>query len=222
MARGAPLCYSLRGMKMFNSKAAAAAYALAGVLAAALVAACSSNTSGDLSATHTGDLSHPFAERAAPGADMTAACGTGLPTAAGAQDLARRPYLQLVGDRTATVVWVSAGGDAGDVELSRPDGTVLDTVQAAPAGVAPNGTELRATFNSLQPGTLYCYTVRGDSEPLVTRTGFRTAPAAGSDAPIRFVAFGDSGEGGLDQEVVLEQMETVPLRLHDPPRRHRL
>lgn len=179
-----------------------------------LVAACSLNTTGDLSATKTGDLSNPPAERRAPGVDLVAACGDGASTPAGRSSLLRQPYLQLVGGRTATVVWVTAGSAAEDVELTRPDGTPVAVVAARPAdGNPPEGRQLRATFVNLEPNRVYCYRIRSDGEAMAERTGFRTAPAAGTGVPVRFVAFGDSGDGSSDQYAVAEELGTVPFDL---------
>jgi acid phosphatase type 7 len=48
---------------------------------------------------------------------------------------------------------------------------------------------------------------------VLARAGFRTAPAPGAGAPVRFVALGDSGEGGRDQRAVRAQIGTVPFDL---------
>jgi hypothetical protein len=70
-----------------------------------------------------------------------------------------------------------------------------------------------SSVSSLEPDTTYCYQLTRADEPLTQRAGFRTAPSADSDQPVRFLAFGDSGGGGDDQHALLEQMFTVPYDL---------
>jgi 3',5'-cyclic AMP phosphodiesterase CpdA len=70
-----------------------------------------------------------------------------------------------------------------------------------------------AVLDGLSPGTVYCYAIVDGGVPLSERIGFRTAPAADSTAPIRFLAFGDSGDGGSDQRALAEQMYAFPYDL---------
>jgi 3',5'-cyclic AMP phosphodiesterase CpdA len=65
-----------------------------------------------------------------------------------------------------------------------------------------------APVRPLAPATVYCYDVTGGGGS--ERLGFRTAPAAGTGATVRFLAFGDSGGGGSDQAALRDQMATVP------------
>ena len=70
----------------------------------------------------------------------------------------------------------------------------------------------RADLAQLEPDTSYCFELL--SEGVVLRRGsFRTAPPAGAGRPVRFVALGDSGEGGSDQQAVYDQMLKVPFDL---------
>ncbi|HXU06085.1 MAG TPA: metallophosphoesterase, partial [Polyangia bacterium] len=62
----------------------------------------------------------------------------------------------------------------------------------------------------LQPDTTYCYTVYQDGAPATAPAPLQTAPAPGTARPFQFVAFGDSGGGGSDQQALLKQIETVP------------
>jgi acid phosphatase type 7 len=73
--------------------------------------------------------------------------------------------------------------------------------------------QMWSTIDGLSPDMVYCYQIVDGGGPLSERIGFRTAPAADSTAPIRFLAFGDSGGGGADQRALAEQMYTLPYSL---------
>lgn len=178
-------------------------------------AGCDPNQSGHLEAGRTGDLSNPPAPRGAPDAALVAACGDGEPTPAGAESLERLPYLQRVGEREAMVLWTSTSEAAAKVVVTRPDGTrVAEANAAVDRAARPAGArQLQATLTGLEPQTTYCYAIEAGGAALTSRTGFRTAPAAGAGARVRFVAFGDSGSGGSDQMALLEQLAEVPFDL---------
>jgi 3',5'-cyclic AMP phosphodiesterase CpdA len=103
------------------------------------------------------------------------------------------------------------------VEVTNPDGSVFSTVmpETEPQVLlrSSNQDQLWTQATNLLPSTIYCYQVDNDSQALTERTGFKTAPAADSTAPVRFLAFGDSGGGGADQYQLQEQMLTVPYDL---------
>ena len=79
------------------------------VLSVAGAGACGvgANVSGQLGATHTGDLTDPPAERVDGRLALTQACGQPSPTAA-PYTFERTPYLQRVGAGSAELAWVSA------------------------------------------------------------------------------------------------------------------
>jgi len=83
---------------------------------------------------------------------------------------------------------------------------MLPSVATASAAVMPTNSE------GLAPSTIYCYAIASD-QSLNARTGFRTAPTSDSTAPVRFLAFGDSGGGGSDQYALLDQMLNFPYHL---------
>ena len=178
------------------------------------LSACSmNNDSGNIAATKFGDLTHP-AERGSPTDALTSACGDGAMTVGGAA-IHRKPYLQQVTSTSAMIGWVSIAPPAEQVNLTAIDGTVV----AAALGVAELGTlrsagekQMWATLPDLQPDTIYCYAVAGDS-PMSARTGFRTAPLPDSTKPVRFLAFGDSGGGGADQFALRDQMFDFPYEM---------
>jgi predicted phosphodiesterase len=88
----------------------------------------------------------------------------------------------------------------------------VDSVAAAPdtsARTAAGTWQGVARLERLEPDTLYCYALRG----MTARAGFRTAPASGGSRPVRFIAFGDSGDGSSYQYTVARQMLTAPFDL---------
>ena len=98
------------------------------------------------------------------------------------------------------------------VVVSAIGGSVLANPLAAKDASAVLGTgtaQWLAPLAPLAPDTVYCYDVKTGSSAS-ERLGFRTAPAAGSGAPVRFIALGDSGGGGDDQTTLRDQMATVP------------
>jgi hypothetical protein len=167
--------------------------------------------SGQLGATHTGDLTNPPAERGDGRLALTQACGQPSRTAT-PYTFARTPYLQRVGAGSAELAWVSPADPDLSVVVSAMDGAVLANPLAAKDPSATLGTDAAqwlAPLAPLAPNTVYCYDVKSGSS-VSERLGFRTAPAAGSGAPVRFIAFGDSGGGGDDQTTLRDQMATVP------------
>jgi hypothetical protein len=183
-------------------------------IAAALLvssAACG-NVSGHVSSTKTGDTSNP-AERRSPIESLRAACGEDVPMPA---TLKRQPYLQQLTSRGTLLGWVT-GKPANDVvTVTEADGLkpriwpgVIEDLALRSSGEK----QMWSTVDQLEPDQVYCYQVSNDAGAMTTRTGFKTAPSPDSDAPVRFLAFGDSGGGGSDQYALLEQMYTVPYDL---------
>ena len=143
-------------------------------------------------------------------------CGDGAVTAYGANTLQRLTYLQQVTTSSAKLGWVSAGDEDTHVAVTNPAGGVLSlaTATAEDASLRPEGErQMWSSMSVLAPASTYCYQLVGRDQPIIERTGFRTAPSADSDEPVRFLAFGDSGGGGADQYALLEQMYTVPFDL---------
>lgn len=186
----------------------------AGALAMGLLA-CVGNQAGNVSSAKTGDLTNP-ATRSSPVEQLESACGAAGLTTAGAAAIRRKPYLQQVTPTSATIGWVSVSPDGERVDLTQPGG-------GAPAGAAASAEEVTvrtagehqmwARLDGLRPSSVYCYTISDASGALMGPIGFKTAPAADSTAPVRFLAFGDSGGGGPDQRTLAEQMLTVPYDL---------
>jgi acid phosphatase type 7 len=162
-----------------------------------------------LSAEKMGDLTYVLAERMRPDVEHVAHCGSGALTDMGRQVLRRTPYLQRVDTDSAWVMFTAGVGKAVTVDVTRPDGDVVDSVSAAldtSARTAAGTWQGVARVQGLQPDTLYCYALRG----MTARAGFRTAPSGGGARPVRFIAFGDSGDGSVYQYTVARQMLTTP------------
>jgi len=177
------------------------------------LAACG-NVPGHISATKLGDTTH-LAERRSPLEELRAACGDGATTVYGETALKRQPYLQQVTSVDAKLGWVSAGlGE--QVTLTSPVGTMLSVAPGVIDSAALRSAgekQMWSTLGALEPDKIYCYQIGTDTETTNQRTGFRTAPTADGDRPVRFLAFGDSGGGGADQFALADQMLTVPYDL---------
>jgi hypothetical protein len=180
------------------------------VVVALGLAACNANQSGNLEARQFGDTSRPAAQ-GSPIEAIRDACGDGQAMVPGA--LERTPYLQQVTATSAMIGWVAATPGAQRVELTTPEGVEVATlpgvVEADAIVPATDDRQMWATASGLEPDTVYCYAITGDAA-MTARTGFRTAPAADSTAPIRFLAFGDSGGGGTDQLELRDRMYDYP------------
>ena len=178
------------------------------------IGACDANQSGNVGATKTGDTSHP-ATRSSPLAELQAACGA--PGAMlGAVDIQRNPYLQQVTTDSAIVGYVSTNSATQSIEITRPDGSAVETQLAAPDNVglrAAGEKQHWSTINALEPDTIYCYRVLEAGTPVTERIGFRTAPSKDSTRPIGVLAFGDSGWDSSDQWSLRAQMEDVPYQM---------
>jgi calcineurin-like phosphoesterase family protein len=135
-------------------------------------------------------------------------CGTGQLTAAGEQAIDRAPYIQNVTTSSATVLFTTRDVAArAQLRLTRPRKLAVLEI---PAEVDPSdvtGHQRRALLTDLEPATTYCYELEGWTAPV----GFRTAPAAGAGARVRFIAFGDSG--GDYRDIVRQKMDSVPFDL---------
>jgi hypothetical protein len=183
------------------------------LLATAGTGACGvgANISGQLGASAQGDLSNPPAERGDGRSAIIQACGQSAP-ATTPYAFARTPYLQQVTDTSADLSWVSGADGTLSVAFSPTGGTALTSLTAAhdpSALVAAGSSQWVAPLHPLTPATVYCYDVQSGGA-VSDRLGFRTAPAPGSGATVRFLAFGDSGGGGSDQMALRDQMATVP------------
>jgi hypothetical protein len=184
-------------------------------------ACASDNQAGHVASEGTGDLSHPLAERDSPAEAEADACGDADMLPGFEPAVRRAPYMQRVTDTGARVLWTSDEGAPEVVAMwpGEPEEGALTEPTAAETGVmdgaepAPGVLQYRSELDQLSPDTIYCYSLELEGEPATTPTGFRTAPAPGSQEKVTFAAFGDSGEAGDDQYAVLAQLQTVPMRL---------
>jgi 3',5'-cyclic AMP phosphodiesterase CpdA len=181
--------------------------AVVAALAAVCQVSCFGSTSGDLSANGTGDLSRPLAERRDPRVGLTDRCGTGDVTELGKQTLRRKPYLQQVTDQSAMVLLTSTGSAAPELRVTTPDGRLVTSAfLAIDASANYTAPQYAAKVEGLTANQTYCYEIAG----LTERAAFRTSPPRGSTETVRFIAFGDSGNGSEDQKTVMRQMTSVP------------
>lgn len=177
------------------------------------------NQSGDFEASKTGDLSHPLAERRAPDELEAELCGSGSVQSGIVPALHRAPYLQRVSDTATHVLWTADEGEPDSVGLWQPNVEERAAMRAAPASVMADASpaagidQYEGQLADLSPDTMYCYSLGTETRTATDAAGFRTAPAPGTGAKVSFAAFGDSGAGGADQLAVLEQLQTVPMRL---------
>jgi acid phosphatase type 7 len=213
------------GLRLFGYCPREVARRLRGVpiaLAAALLLALSSrllpercvyNEMGRVRAARTGDLALGTAARGDQLARFITACGK-----APAPDTSvhRHPYVQKVTAGSADVLWTGARMAAPLVkywppaapETARTVAAVVD--RSAPV---PRGLQYVASLDGLPAGQVVCYQLFDGRRPLAGPFGFTAAPAAGSPAPIRIVAFGDMGWRSTDQDAVRRQLDQVEFDL---------
>jgi predicted MPP superfamily phosphohydrolase len=170
---------------------------------------CASSAGNKVAAEGSGDVSNAAAERFPLGASRLSECGDGALTNEGAVALDRLPYLQRVSATSADVLFTVADTAAPpSVRVTLPDGRAIENVRPELDPSDASGRQHVARIEGLEAGQIYCHSIDGWTHP----AGFRTAPAPGSAAPVRFVVFGDSG-GGPQQSAVREQIETVAFDL---------
>jgi len=142
-----------------------------------------------------------------------------LPKPASAS-LRRYPYLQNVSSTRASIVWTTETEGIGAVRYSR-DTSMNRAASAIVRELTPGETDLGSSYyrhtvhlNNLEPGAKYYYRVEHDGVPVADEPTltFQT-PSSG---PFRFLAFGDSGTGRVQQLDLAAQMmrEQVNLVLH--------
>lgn len=162
---------------------------------------------GNLAAEHTGSVEHELAPRIAPDTELIARCGKGADAPADERVFIRPPFLQQVGASSALLVFRSKT-PPDSVSVTTLDGRAVMVAAAELDDSVPSGEQWIARLEGLEPGTGYCYSLSGLKSPV----GFRTAPAARSGASVRFVAFGDSGDGAYQPEI-FAQFRKVPFDL---------
>jgi hypothetical protein len=117
-----------------------------------------------------------------------------------AQTVTRGPYLQMATDTSMTIRWKTSTSMTGRVSL----GTTTGNLDVHVDETTP-GTEHLVNVTGLSPSTTYYYSLGTNGQVLAGGTPdfrFTTAPATGTSAPTRILAFGDSGTGGPTQLAV--------------------
>jgi regulation of enolase protein 1 (concanavalin A-like superfamily) len=136
--------------------------------------------------------------------------------------LARQPFLQQVTDGSAIVVWTTFEPSPGEVRYGVPGATTLTSPAAStfyPASttnLAYDYYQHEARLASLAASTTYEYQVRVGGVPAFDAADrFTTAPTSGSGT-VRFIAFGDSGTGSVEQRrlAALMEQDTFDLSIH--------
>lgn len=162
--------------------------------------------------------------------EAIATCGTGALTAEGKTAITRAPYLQSTTTTSTIVAWGSTGGQA-EVVVRDPDGTVVTTARAQYAGdparkearlaaqnkraklAADDIYVVKAELANLEPTRLYCYQLVAGEIALTEPAPLTTAAAPKLDAPIRFVAVGDTGTGSDAARAIKKRMTEVEFDL---------
>jgi len=117
--------------------------------------------------------------------------------------ITRGPYLQSASASGVTLVFRTAAPGVGAVRFGPSAGALSSrVVEPGPA------TEHVLRLEGLQSATRYFYALELDGAPLVSgpEFTFRTYPSPGTDAPFRFFAWGDSGDGSARQARVAAEM----------------
>jgi len=146
---------------------------------------------------------------------LSLACGDD-DNAFAASELVRAPYLQRTETDSTNVLFTATSIESYRVDVTLPDGSSVGSydsihdIEATPHDAHQHHVEL----SGLEADTIYCYSLHGAGDTLMApRAGFRTAPLSDSEAPVRFVAFGDSGSGGDGQYAVFDQMRQTAFDL---------
>lgn len=108
------------------------------------------------------------------------------------------PLVQLVSPHSFTLVWNATRAEPITVRLIDTDGKVIRDTSVSPMSTSPEsvatiGSRFECEITGLDAGRAYTY----DIGPGLHRATVRTAPD--TSAPIRILAFGDSGDGDYPQ-----------------------
>jgi acid phosphatase type 7 len=162
---------------------------------------------GILSAERTGSIGHELAPRIAADRELIELCGQGTDVPADSRVFERPPFLQQVDADSALLVF-RAATPPQSVSVTTFQGQPVTSVTPERDASVPHAQQWIARLEGLSPATGYCYSLSG----VKARVGFRTAPAPHTQKPVRFVAFGDSGDGDY-QRTIFEQFRSVPFDL---------
>jgi Big-like domain-containing protein/calcineurin-like phosphoesterase family protein/purple acid phosphatase-like protein len=128
----------------------------------------------------------------------------------------RGPYLQQVTDASAIVVWTTRQPGAGSVRYAETAGTPRTTAAeshvfpAAQTGLGFDFYQHEVRLSGLSASTPYSYDVLMSGQDATPgQDVFTTAPASGTGT-VRFIAFGDSGNGSAAQTQLASRMDSQP------------
>ena len=144
-----------------------------------------------------------FESRCFPPFALATALALLLATPTVAHAKPKGPWAQMVTDHSAEVrVEPSPGAGPVTVRIA-PDGhPELAKEQQVPRSAV--GTVLVAPFEGLSPATSYAVTVTSDG--VVASSGFVTAPSASSQAPVKFLVYGDNRTDAVAHRAIVAGM----------------
>lgn len=136
----------------------------------------------------------------------------GSPVFLAGMGLLRKPYLQMMTTTSVRIAWTgSFGGDAfvrvrpnSSVPWTEVD-AVAETFDRARTGGAADYTAYYADVEGLIASEGYCYQVVESGRVLAAGLRFDTA-WTDTMRPVRFLAFGDSGDGSAEQLALRDEM----------------
>lgn len=147
---------------------------------------------------------------------LAAAAASSAVSTAQSPTLARFPYLQDIRRQRATIRWTVRAPGVGVVEYWDEAGEryqVTGEVQAympAETGMAFPYYRHEAVLSKLTPGSEYRYRALVNGQPVTSQIlRFRTPGIQ----PFRFLAFGDSGTGSKEQQLLSQMMMGEPAKL---------
>ena len=121
--------------------------------------------------------------------------------------LTRGPYLQQVSANAAVIVWASPDPAAGFARVNGQLFPAATTFYPATVTGIPDYFQHEALVSGLADGTSYTYQLfAGDTPVTDGRDQFRTAPSTGTGS-VRFIVFGDSGTGSIEQRAVAARID---------------
>ena len=150
-----------------------------------------------------------------PTSDATIVAGGGSPPPFPVS-LVRGPYLQQVEDRSAVIVWASREPGPAAVRVGSQTFAATTTFFSSSATGVGDYFQHEALVTGLAPASDYAYQAFVGGVAATAGTDHvRTAPDTGSGT-VRFIVFGDSGTGSLEQAALASQMtrDTFDLALH--------
>lgn len=149
----------------------------------------------------------------------------GAPVFLDGMGLRRKPYLQMTTTTSVRVAWTGTFGGDAVVRYRRDSSSpwveaaaVAESFPTSRTGDSVDYTAYYADIGGLEASNSYCYQVVEDGRVLGAGLRFDTA-WTDTQRPVRFLAFGDSGDGSAEQlalrDAMLDREYDVFLHLGD-------